>query len=344
MDNDNKSINDNSSEDTYNDEITDNDTNEMETNEKRVKRKNPTPYYCKCCEFVSKNKTDFARHEKTAKHVAQHNSFSMKSSAVVTATVYTCHHCNKEYKNRSGLWKHASQCETTLKSDALTPVVSQPQLDAQSGQSQPMVSNEMIMCLIQQNKELQTTLIELAKEARTVNNTNNTTNNQFNLNVFLNEECKNALNIQEFVDSIKVTLEDFMETGRLGYMQGITRILVDAVHKLDVTRRPFHCTDFKRETLYIKDKDTWEKANLEKTKLRNAITQVARKNLSMLSVWQNQNPDFVKINTPECEEFIRLSLGVVGSQYLDEQYKTEDKIVKNVLREIVLDKKQKHIE
>jgi hypothetical protein len=127
-------------------------------------------------------------------------------------------------------------------------------------------------------------------------------------------------------------------------MQGITRILVDAVHKLDVKRRPFHCTDIKRETLYIKDKDTWEKANAEKTKLRNAITQVARKNLSMLSVWQNQNPDFVKINSPECEEFIRLSLGVVGSQYLDEQYKTEDRIVKNVLREIVIDKKGGHID
>jgi hypothetical protein len=245
---------------------------------------------------------------------------------------------NKEYKNRSGLWKHAQQCEASVKSEI------SPQNESQVSPANTMVSNEMIMCLIQQNKELQTTLIELAKEARTVNNTSNTTNNQFNLNVFLNEECKHALNIQEFIDSIKVTLEDFMETGRLGYMQGITRILVDAVHKLDVKLRPFHCTDIKRETLYIKDKDTWEKANAEKTKLRNAITQVARKNLSMLSVWQAQNPDFVKINTPECEEFIRLSLGVVGSQYLEEQYKTEDRIVKNILREIVIDKKVSHID
>jgi hypothetical protein len=331
--------NDSPSDEQNNDNDTADDTSTEETNEKHAKRKSNPSYYCKHCKFTSKNKTDFSRHEKTAKHIAQINSISVETiTAVATATSYCCQQCNKEYKNRSGLWKHAQQCEASAKSE--TPM----QNESQVSPANTMVSNEMIMCLIQQNKELQTTLIELAKEARTVNNTSNTTNNQFNLNVFLNEECKHALNIQEFIDSIKVTLEDFMETGRLGYMQGITRILVDAVHKLDVKLRPFHCTDIKRETLYIKDKDTWEKANAEKTKLRNAITQVARKNLSMLSVWQAQNPDFVKINTPECEEFIRLSLGVVGSQYLEEQYKTEDRIVKNILREIVIDKKVSHID
>jgi len=340
-------INDNASDDSMQDEKSIEDNQHDEINEKRIKRKQPT-YYCKCCNFTSKNKTDFSRHEKTSKHIGLSSNVSTNlintQQSPSTQSTYNCAKCNKEYKNRSGLWKHSQQCESVNKPDVTT--ITKETAPPTQSQSPPTVSNEMIMCLIQQNKELQTTLIELAKEARTVNNTNNntTTNNQFNLNVFLNEDCKNALNLQEFVDSINVTLEDFMETGRLGYMQGITRIMVDAVHKLDVTRRPFHCTDFKRETLYIKDKDTWEKANIEKTKLRNAITQVARKNLSMLSVWQNQNPNFVKINSPECEEFIRLSLGVVGSQYLDEQYKTEDKIVKNILREIVVDKKTKNIE
>jgi hypothetical protein len=316
------------------------DSQSVETCEKPLKRTNNPSYYCKHCKFLSKNKTDFSRHEKTAKHIAHLHVNSPETTTVSNPVVsYCCPQCNKEYKNRSGLWKHSQQCDVGVKPDSPSEV------ESTLSPAPAMVSNEMIMCLIQQNKELQTTLIELAKEARTVNHTSNTTNNnQFNLNVFLNEECKNALNLQEFVDSIKVTLEDFMETGRLGYMQGITRILVDAVHKLDVKRRPFHCTDIKRETLYIKDKDTWEKANAEKTKLRNAITQVARKNLSMLSVWQEQNPDFVKINSPECEEFIRLSLGVVGSQYLEEQYKTEDRIVKNILREIVIDKKVSHID
>ena len=330
---------DSSSDDQNNENDNADDTSIEETNEKHAKRRTTPSYYCKHCKFTSKNKTDFSRHEKTAKHIAQLNVTSAETSVVPSQiTSYCCQQCNKEYKNRSGLWKHAQQCDASGRTESAI------QIESQSPPINTMVSNEMIMCLIQQNKELQTTLIELAKEARTVNNTSNTTNNQFNLNVFLNEECKNALNIQEFIDSIKVTLEDFMETGRVGYMQGITRILVDAVHKLDVKRRPFHCTDIKREILYIKDKDTWEKANAEKTKLRNAITQVARKNLSMLSVWQAQNPDFVKINTPECEEFIRLSLGVVGSQYLEEQYKTEDRIVKKILREIVIDKKFSHID
>jgi hypothetical protein len=202
-------------------------------------------------------------------------------------------------------------------------------------------NKEIQNSLVEQNKELQNTLLELSKQNTVINTTNNiTNNNQFNLNVFLNEECKNALNIADFIDSLKLTVNDIEETGKLGYTQGITRIFVKALKDLDVTMRPFHCTDIKRETVYIKDQDTWEKENAEKTKLRNVLKQIARKNLKMLPEWQEQNPDFRYLDTPENEKFLQISLSSLGSEFKDEQDKMEEKIIRNVLKEVVLDKKK----
>jgi hypothetical protein len=156
----------------------------------------------------------------------------------------------------------------------------------------------------------------------------------------LNEECKNALNIEDFINSLKLTVNDIEETGKLGYTQGLTRIFVKALNDLDVNMRPFHCTDIKRETVYIKDQDNWEKENAEKTKLRNVLKQIARKNLKMLPEWQEKNPDFRYLDTPENEKFMQISISSLGSEYEDEQEKMDDKIIRNVLKEVVLEKKK----
>ena len=201
-------------------------------------------------------------------------------------------------------------------------------------------NKEIQTSLVEQNKELQNTLVKMSKQTTVIHTTNNITNNQFNLNVFLNEECKNALNIGDFVDSLKLTVKDIEETGKLGYTQGISRIFVKALKDLDVNMRPFHCTDIKRETVYIKDQDNWEKENAEKTKLRNVLKQIARKNLKMLPEWQEKNPDFRYLDTPENEKFMQISLSSLGSEYEDEQEKMDDKIIRNVLKEVVLEKKK----
>jgi hypothetical protein len=199
---------------------------------------------------------------------------------------------------------------------------------------------------LKQNNELQKQLVEMSKQTRVINNTtnNNTQNNQFNLNVFLNEECKDAINIVDFVESLKITVNDLEQTGKLGYVQGITRIFVQALKQLDVTMRPVHCTDIKRETVYIKDQDNWEKENNEKTKLRNVLKKIARKNLKMLPEWQEQNPDFRYLDTPENNEFIQISLNSLGPETKEEQDRQEDKIIRNVLKEIIVDKTRKSIE
>ena len=208
-------------------------------------------------------------------------------------------------------------------------------------------SLEIITDLLRQNKELHEQVIEMSKEPKIINNitnnnisnSNNTTNNQFNLNVFLNEECKNALNIMDFVRSLNLTVQDIEETGRLGYVGGMTRIFVNALKDMDVKMRPIHCTDIKRETVYVKDQDTWEKDNSDKNKLKTALKQVARKNLQMLPEWQEQNPDFRILDTPENQQYMQISLSSLGAYSDEESQKQEDKILKNVLKEVVIDKK-----
>jgi len=273
-------------------------------------------YYCECCNLNTKNKFDFNRHIQTKKHklcmMVLNKGDCMENSKIIKST------------------SEPNSVQTS--SDSLTTDIVMELLKQ---------NKEIQNSLVEQNKELQNTLLELSKQNTVINTTNNiTNNNQFNLNVFLNEECKNALNIADFIDSLKLTVNDIEETGKLGYTQGITRIFVKALKDLDVTMRPFHCTDIKRETVYIKDQDTWEKENAEKTKLRNVLKQIARKNLKMLPEWQEQNPDFRYLDTPENEKFLQISLSSLGSEFKDEQDKMEEKIIRNVLKEVVLDKKK----
>jgi hypothetical protein len=283
-------------------------------NGKDYEKSTSVTYYCECCDLNTKNKYDFKRHIQTKKH---------KLCSMISKN-NDCNEITPIEKSTSA--KNPEQSPSnSFTSDIVMELLKQ--------------NKEIQNSLVEQNKELQNTIMELSKQNKVINTTNNITNNQFNLNMFLNEECKNALNIDDFINSLKLTVNDIEETGKLGYTQGITRIFVNALKDLDITKRPFHCTDIKRETVYIKDQDTWEKENAEKTKLRNVLKVIARKNLKMLPEWQEQNPDFRHLDTPENEKFIKISLSSLGSEYKDEQDKMEEKIIRNVLKEVVLDKK-----
>lgn len=246
---------------------------------------------------------------------------------------YVCDICDKFYTVKSSLWYHKQKCkvieEEPIKLEnkiTLDPVSPDPQQD----------NSNIIIELLKQNQELQKQIIEMAKEPKIT--TTITNNNQFNLNMFLNENCKNALNIMDFVNSLDLSITDLEETGRLGYVNGISRIFINALKNMDVTMRPIHCTDIKRETVYVKDKDIWEKDNEEKEKLRKVIEQVSRKNLKLLPEWQQQNPDFRYLDTPENQQFMKISLSSLGAEYEEEQAKMEKKILKNVMKEVVLEK------
>jgi len=201
-------------------------------------------------------------------------------------------------------------------------------------------SKDMQNLLIEQNRELQNTIVELSKKQAVTNiqNNNITNNNNFNLNLFLNEQCKDAISITDFIKSIKLTVSDLEATGRLGYVPGISRIFINKLKELDIYTRPLHCTDLKRETVYIKDQDNWEKESAEKTGFRNIVKRIAKKNLQQLPAWQAQNPDFVKVDTPENDEFLKISLSSLGSYCPEDEEKDMNKIMRNVLKEIVIDK------
>ena len=286
-------------------------------------------FYCKHCDIGCSKKSEWDRHVTTRKH-------RNKAEYLQKTPEYTCS-CGKSYKHRQSLFTHKQKCNEPY---ALEQSMTADEKEEQH-QVQPSITNDMILTLIEQNKELQKQLIEMSKQTNVVNNntTNNTMNNQFNLNVFLNEDCKDAINIADFVGSLKLSVNDLVQTGKLGFTQGITRIFVKALKELDVNMRPLHCTDIKRETVYIKDQDTWEKEDAEKTKLRNVIKQLARKNLKVLPEWQAENPEYRYLDTPENKQFMEISISSLGSEYQDEQEKMDDKIIRNVLKEVDLDKK-----
>jgi len=305
-------------------------------NEKNAKKRQD--YLCTECNFTCSKKSEWSRHIITVKH--QNRTKSNEKNAE-TKTTYKCSTCDKEYKAKNSLWYHMKKCSSVVQQ--IKPVENKIELDTTR-------SLEIITDLLKQNKELHEQIIEMSKEPKIVNNNtitnnhitnsnNNTTNNQFNLNMFLNEECKNAVNIMDFVRSLNLTVEDIEETGRLGYVGGMTRIFVNALKDMDVKMRPIHCTDIKRETVYVKDQDTWEKDNAEKNKLKRALKQVAHKNLQLLPEWQEQNPDYRILDTPENQQFMQISLSSLGAYSEEDSQKQEDKILKNVLKEVVLDKK-----
>ena len=187
--------------------------------------------------------------------------------------------------------------------------------------------------LIEQNKQI----LEIAKKPNMINSNNNSNNKtSFNLQFFLNETCKDAMNIVDFVNSLQLTNNDFETTGKLGFVNGISRIFINNLKKMDVITRPLHCTDVKRETVYIKDNDTWEKDNEEKKKLNWAVNRIAQLNLNQIQQWQQEFPDSVKNNTPANEKFTELALAALGGRDMEEIHKYNEKIMKNVLKEVIL--------
>ena len=191
----------------------------------------------------------------------------------------------------------------------------------------------------QENQELQKQLIEAVKVGQHIENQTNINNNQkFNLNFFLNEQCKDAINMSEFIENMELDLKDLTETGRLGYVGGISRILVNKLQELDIYKRPLHCTDVKRETLYIKDNNEWEKQANSKEKMSKIIGQVANKNCRNLQKWTKEHPGYEVFDSPENLEYMNMTQAVLGGFSDQETKQFKDKIIRSVIKEVVVNK------
>jgi len=255
--------------------------------------------------------------------------------------------CGKIYKHRSTLSTHRKKCSIANQVSELPRITPEFVLEIvkQNNDFQQLIltqNQQFQNTLVEQVQTTQTQLVELAKNQQTINNSlvqNNCDNRtQFSINIFLNQDCKDAIDINQFVDSISVSVSDFIATGEMGHVSGISRIITNKLRELDVYQRPIHCTDAKRETIYIKNKDGWERETDDKPHFREVVHKVTNKNLKQLPAWQRQNPRFSQINTEENEKFIQYSLAALGNESNDEN-KDVDRIMHTVSKDIVIDKK-----
>jgi hypothetical protein len=294
--------------------------------------KNSSNFYCDICDFVTCKKNDFLRHEQTQKHIR--NNLATIQQHLATEKTLSCEFCNKTYKDRTGLWRHKKLCNAD-DNNVLTDEPPQiNEIDELKG---------FMNYLMKENSEMKGMMMEVIKNGTTQNSHNNTTNSHnkaFNLNFFLNETCKDAMNITEFVESIKLQLSDLEKVGELGYVEGISNIIVKNLKNLDVTQRPVHCTDKKRETMYIKDEDTWEKDE-EQKKMHKLVRKVADKNARMLPKFKEAHPDCTKSASRYSDQYNKIIMEAMGGRG-DDDFEKEEKIIKKVSKEVIIRESHKN--
>jgi hypothetical protein len=303
-------------------------------------------FFCEKCDYTSDRKYNIEKHRRSKSHILnQKVAITTKSSneQIIEEPTFSCLVCNKTYKNRSGLWHHKKKCPKQNPDKNLND---ENNIMILSSDISNNLTNVNVICeLIKQNQEFKNLLIEqnnkiieLAKEKVTINNTNIT--NNFNLNMFLNEKCNNALNIMDFVNSLKIKLEDLEDTGKIGYVNGISKIFLRGLKELDVYKRPIHCSDSKRETLYIKDNNIWEKDE-DKKKVKQAIQKISNKNFDQLSEWIKKYPEAKDIETKKHDEYMKILIRCTGGIDKNEDEHYYSKIIKNLIKEVIIDKNDK---
>jgi hypothetical protein len=278
----------------------------------------PKKFVCEICDYITSSKKDYNKHILTRKHLNAYKCLNL-------GTKILCENCNKSFQHRQSLCRHKKKCIS------VSPV-----------------DNNMIMSLIAQNQEFKDLIIEqnkhiieLSKEKSIINSHNTTTNNNnnhFNLQVFLNERCKNALNMVEFIEQLNVTIHDLEETGRLGFAEGISRIFINGLKNLDVYERPIHCSDAKRETIYIKNENKWEKDDDNKSNLEKAVRKVGQKNMQCITQWQKLHPYFNDSSEKDSDKYLHMVSNSMCGGSVEETRDNYNKIKKNIIKETIIKK------
>jgi hypothetical protein len=298
--------------------------------ENEENEKNEQLFKCVYCDFKCYYLSDWNRHITTRKHLVSVNGNNLEiklGEKNESNETYQCTSCNKIYKSFSGLWKHNKKCINTENISL-------------EKQNEIKMLTELVKDVVKQNQDLTNKLVDICKNNSntTISNNNiNSHNKTFNLQLFLNETCKDAMNIMDFVDSLKLQLSDLENVGKIGFVEGISNIIVKNLNLLDEKKRPIHCTDSKREVMYIKDQDKWEKENEEKKKLRKAIKHIAHKNSKMLKEYKTKYPNCDKSESKYSNNYDKLVIEAMGGKG-DNDLEKEDKIIKNIAKIVTIDK------
>ena len=292
--------------------------------------KNIDIFVCDLCDFECSKKGDWNRHITRPKHIKRAEMIQYdtnKNIKDIALEHFVCE-CGNIYKHHSGLWRHKKTCKMETKPENESEIINKEPTD-----------KDLIMMLIKENSELKNMMMKVLENG-THNNNNNTSNSHnkaFNLNFFLNETCKDAMNMTEFVESIQLQLSDFENVGDIGFVNGISNIIIKNLKALDITQRPVHCTDQKRETIYIKDENKWEKEDDNKQRFRKFIKKVVSKNHRLILKFQQVYPDYNKYSSPNSTRYDKIIIEAMGGKG-DNDIEKEDKIISNISKVIGLDK------
>ena len=319
--------------------------------------KNPQILYCDKCHYKCSKQSDWKKHISTDKH-------KMADKYLRVSQSFQCL-CGKKYSHRQSLHKHKCSCNFVVGNDTINE-----EIDINLSQMQPvtidqmtsLLTPEMFVTLLQQNKELQVMVLNQSKDCQQIlieqnnkllellqnsgshynncsnNNINNSNNKTFNLQFFLNETCKNAINMSEFIQNIKISLEDLEETGRVGYAEGISKLFIKNLNNLEIKDRPIHCSDSKRDTLYIKNENVWTKDDDDNKILTNAIREVSKKNSMQISEWRKKYPKYNDPESRESDNYQKMIFNTMPGSSKEECDKNYIKIAKNIAKKVIIEK------
>ena len=312
--------------------------------------KNAGLFHCEECHFNCSKLSNWNAHITTRKHEIRTNTnkYEPKKCRKLPndTKVYNCD-CGSHFKHASSLWNHKQHCSGVPHSSNDETLASIDLEDKDEVIDKLMVVNSemmnMVTTLVTQNQEMQKTMMELTKSSQVTNNTINNThtnshNKTFNLQFFLNETCKDAMNITDFVNSLKLNLHDLEKVGELGYAEGISRMFVKGLNELEVTRRPIHCSDLKREIIHIKDHDKWERDNSAQDRLKRAIKELSNKNIMLLDDWQKENPGCTEYDHRKNDIYLRMVMEAMGPSDEVSEKKDFGKIIRTIAKTTIIDK------
>ena len=302
----------------------------MEQSETNLSQKIADKYVCIECDYNTCRRYDYEKHISTQKHKMKQYATKCNKNVSKDATPITnhkCTNCNSYFNCRTTLWRHKKTCKIPETKD--------------------MGSYELVSYLLKENSEFKQMIIEMSKNSGNIsgNNNNNTTNNNttnnnqsFNINMYLNETCKNAMNIMEFVEQLKIDNNDLEETGRLGYASGISRIIINGLNSLNVSDRPIHCSDGKRETIYIKDNNVWNKETTDKNILTNAVKCINKKNINQIFEWTKCNPEYKNSSSKVNDRYLKIVSESMSGSTIEESMKNYEKIIRNIANATLINK------
>jgi len=284
-------------------------------------------FYCEYCDYKCCKKYNWDKHISTTKHKFATNSNNLATDEWQKGQkeLFKCEKCKKKYKDRTGLWRHKKICS------------SQENIDTTDNNFE-LTDKEIIKTLLNHTEKLMKIVENGTNNTTNSHNTTNNDNKTFNMNFFLNETCKNAMNISEFVSSIKLSLEDLEFTGRNGYIEGVTNIIFKNLKNLEKNDRPIHCSDVKREVLYIKDDNQWFKETDQKPILTKAIKSIANENIKKIKDWKEINPDCTDSDSKKNNLYLKIVSNSINGLTKEEADKNINKIISNVAKEVTIDK------